>query len=186
MSALICQRPSSIDRRDKRLGNGQARSRRHRIKRAVGPIRRRCFRVHANYLDAFNASRVRIHRQKPKALGLEFGCGFASLPSRFSGFGISTSWRRCCYRASSSRDPLIRSATLARASKRWRGDRMRRRLPPSARPSVMSSAIFETGSKATTTPVAPAVPRVFAFPCRRSSQSSLIQKVLAASTRRTA
>jgi hypothetical protein len=27
----------------------------------------------------------------------------------------------------------------------------------------MSAAIFETGSKATTTPVAPAVPRVFAF-----------------------
>jgi hypothetical protein len=49
-------------------------------------------------------------------------------------------------------DPLIRSTTLARASKRWRGDRMRRRLPPSARPSVMSAAIFETGSKATTTP----------------------------------
>ena len=40
---------------------------------------------------------------------------------------------------------------------------MRRRLPPSARSSVMSAAIFETGSKATTTPVAPAVPRVFAF-----------------------
>ena len=40
---------------------------------------------------------------------------------------------------------------------------MRRRLPPSARPSVMSAAIFETGSKATTTPVSPAVPRVFAF-----------------------
>jgi len=41
MSALICQRPSSIDRRDKRLGNGQARSRRHRIKRAevqLGPV----------------------------------------------------------------------------------------------------------------------------------------------------
>ena len=76
MSALICQRPSSIDRRDKRLGNGQARSRRHRIKRAVGPIRPRCFRVHANYLDALNSSRVRIHRQKPKALGLKFGCGF--------------------------------------------------------------------------------------------------------------
>ena len=76
MSALICQRPSSIDRRDKRLGNGQARSRRHRIKRAVGPIRPRSFRVHANYLDALNASRVRIHRQKPKALGLKFGCGF--------------------------------------------------------------------------------------------------------------
>jgi hypothetical protein len=66
MSALICQRPSSIDRRDKRLGNGQARSRRHRIKRAVGPIRPRSFRVHANYLDALNASRVRIHRRKPK------------------------------------------------------------------------------------------------------------------------
>jgi uncharacterized sporulation protein YeaH/YhbH (DUF444 family) len=58
----VCQRSSSIDRRDKRLGNGQARSRRHRIKRAVGPIRRRSFRVHANYLDALNASRVRIHR----------------------------------------------------------------------------------------------------------------------------
>ena len=77
MSALICQRPSSIDRRDKCLGNGQARSRRHRIKRAVGPIRPRSFRVQANYLDALNASRVRIHRQKPKALGLKFGCGFA-------------------------------------------------------------------------------------------------------------
>jgi hypothetical protein len=59
MSALICQRPSSIDRRDKRLGNGHARARRHRIKRAVGPIRPRSFRVHANYLDALNASRVR-------------------------------------------------------------------------------------------------------------------------------
>ncbi len=76
MSKLICQRPSSIDRRDKRLGNGQARSRRHRIKRAVGPIRPRSFGVHANYLDALNASRVRIHRQKPKALGLKFSCGF--------------------------------------------------------------------------------------------------------------
>ena len=76
MSALICQRPSSIDRRDKRLGNGQARSRRHRIKRAVRPIRPRSFGVHANYLDVLNASRVRIHRQKPKALGLKFSCGF--------------------------------------------------------------------------------------------------------------
>ena len=46
---------------------------------------------------------------------------------------------------------------------RRRDDRMRRRLPPSARPSVMSGAIFETGFEATTTPVAPAVPRVFAF-----------------------
>src|ERR1700686_5196797 len=32
--------------------------------------------IQANYLDALNASRVRIHRQKPKALGLKFGCGF--------------------------------------------------------------------------------------------------------------
>lgn len=39
---------------------------------------------------------------------------------------------------------------------------MRRRLPPSARSSVMSAAIFED-SKAMATPVAPAVPRVFAF-----------------------
>ena len=60
------------------------------------------------------------------------------------------------------------------------------RLPPGARSSVMSAAIFETGSKATTTAVASAVPRVFAFPYKRSTQSSLIQKVLAASTRRTA
>ena len=82
MSASICQRPSSIDRRDKRLGNGHARARRHRIKRAVGPIRPRSFRVHANYLDALNASRVRIHRQKPKALGLKFGCGFTALLPR--------------------------------------------------------------------------------------------------------
>jgi len=58
------------------FGQWQARSRRHRIKRAVGPIRPRSFRVQANYLDALNASRVRIHRQKPKALGLKFGCGF--------------------------------------------------------------------------------------------------------------
>src|ERR1700692_4345998 len=76
MSALICQRPSSIDRRDKRLGNGQARSRRPRIKRAVGPMRPRSSVVNANYLDALNTSRVRIHRKKPKALSLKFGCGF--------------------------------------------------------------------------------------------------------------
>ena len=76
MSALIWQRPFSIDRRNKRLGNGEARSRRHRIKRAVGPIRPCFFRVQANYLDALNASHVRIHRQKPKALDLKFGCGF--------------------------------------------------------------------------------------------------------------
>ena len=76
MSSLICQRPSSIDRRDKRLGNGHTRARRHRLKRAAGPIRPRSFRIYANYLDALNASRVRIHRQKPKAFGLKFGCGF--------------------------------------------------------------------------------------------------------------
>jgi hypothetical protein len=46
------------------------------LKRALGPIRPRSFRVHANYLDALNASRVPIHRQKPKALDLKFGCGF--------------------------------------------------------------------------------------------------------------
>jgi DCC1-like thiol-disulfide oxidoreductase len=115
MSTSICQRPSSIDRRDKRLGNGQARSRRLRVKRAVGPIRPFFFRVHANYLDALNASRVRIHRQKPKALGLKFGCGFT------------------------------------------------RHLFHQGSPASGSAAIFETGSKATTTPVAPAVPRVFAF-----------------------
>ncbi len=67
MSALIWQRPFSIDRRNKRLGNGEARSRRHRINRAVGAIRPRSFRVHANYLDALNASRVR--NPSPEAEG---------------------------------------------------------------------------------------------------------------------
>jgi hypothetical protein len=55
--------PAPIFHRPTRLGNGQARSRRHRIKRAVGPIPPRSLRVRANYLDALNASRVRIHRQ---------------------------------------------------------------------------------------------------------------------------
>jgi hypothetical protein len=88
MSALICQRPSSIDRRDKRLGNGQA-----PLASASDQARRRVQFGPRNYLDALNASRVRIHRQKPKALGLKFSCGFTRhlLPSRFSGFGISTS-----------------------------------------------------------------------------------------------
>jgi hypothetical protein len=58
---------------------------------------------------------VRIHRQKPKALGLKFGCGFT------------------------------------------------RHLFHQGSPASGSAAIFETDSKATTTPVAPAVPRVFAF-----------------------
>ena len=143
MSALIWQRLSSIDRRNKRLGNGQARSRRHRIKRAVGAIRPRSFRVHANYLDALNASRVRIHRQKPKALGLKFGCGFTRhlLHQGSPASEISTSRRWCCYRSSSSRDPVIRSPRWRGRAQRRRGDRMRRRLPPSARSSVMSAAI---------------------------------------------
>jgi hypothetical protein len=38
--------------------------------------------VQANYLDARNASRVRIHRQKPKSLGVRFGCGLS--PMRFT------------------------------------------------------------------------------------------------------
>ena len=52
------------------LRSSEARSRRHRINRAVGAIRPRSFRVHANYLGALNASRLRILRQKPKAPGL--------------------------------------------------------------------------------------------------------------------
>jgi hypothetical protein len=35
--------------------------------------------VQANYLDALNVSRVRIHSQKPKALGLRFGCGLSPM-----------------------------------------------------------------------------------------------------------
>jgi hypothetical protein len=127
MSALICQRPSSIDRRDKRLGNGQARSRRHRIKRAVGPIRPRSFRVHANYLDALNASRVRIHRQKPKALGLKFGCGFTrhllhqgSPASGYRPLGGGS------VTAQAQAGTLSFDPPRARASKRWRGDRGRK------------------------------------------------------------
>jgi len=58
---------------------------------------------------------VRIHRQKPKALGLKFGCGFT------------------------------------------------RHLFHQGSPASGSAAIFETGSKATISPVAPTVPRVFAF-----------------------
>jgi hypothetical protein len=69
---------------------------------------------------------------------------------------------------------------------RWRGDRMRRRLPPSARPSVM----WQPFSRQALRRQPPLLRRpsrgCLLFPCRRSSQSSLIQKVLAASTRRTA
>src|SRR5216684_4076534 len=62
----------------------------------------------------------------------------------------------------------------------------RRRLPPSARSSVMSAAIFETDSKARPPLLRRSSRGCLLFPCRRSSQSSLIQKVLVASTRRTA
>jgi hypothetical protein len=164
MSASNCQRPPSIDRRDRRLGNGQARSRRHRIKRAVGPVRPRSLRymriISTRLIPRVCGSIARSRRHSASSSAADLH-GISL--SRFSGFGISTSWRRCRYRASSSRNALIRSTTLARGSKRWRGDRMRRRLPTSTRPSVMPSAIFETGSKATITSVAPAVPRVFVF-----------------------
>ena len=49
---------------------------------------------------------------------------------------------------------------------------MRRRLPPRARSSVMSGAIFETGFEATTTPVAQAVPWVFA--CSMQAEQSIV------------
>ena len=35
--------------------------------------------VQVNYLDARNASRVRIHRQKPKSLGVRIGCGLSPM-----------------------------------------------------------------------------------------------------------
>ena len=123
MSALICQRPSSIDRRDKRLGNGHARARRHRIKRAVGPIRPRAFRVQANYLDALNASRLRIHRQKPKALGLKFGCGFTR--------GISSSQGSFQFIPRVIRDAIY--DLVARNRYRWFGRRDACILPNSDR-----------------------------------------------------
>ena len=74
----------------------------------------------------------------------------------------------------------------ARASSVGELDRMRRRLPPIARSSVMSAAILGTHSKVTTSLLCRPSRGCLLFPCRRSSQSSLIQKVLAASTRRTA
>ena len=146
MSALICQRPSSIDRRDKRLGNGQARSRRHRIKRAVSPIPSRSFRVRANYLDALNASRVRIHRQKPKALGLKFGCGFT---------------RHLLHQGSpaSGYRPLGGGAVTAQAQ---------------AGPVISDvGSHFETGSKGRPPLLHRPSRGCLLVPCRRSSQSSL-------------
>ena len=50
-------------------------------------------RLQANYLDALNASRVRIHRQKPKALGLKFGCGLPSMGHTVtSPLGFPANW----------------------------------------------------------------------------------------------
>jgi DCC1-like thiol-disulfide oxidoreductase len=57
-----------------------------------------------------------------------------------------------------------------------RSDRMRRRLPPIARSSVMSAAILGTHSKATTIPVVPAVPRVFAFSMQAEQSIVVDQK----------
>jgi hypothetical protein len=81
--------------------------------------------VQANYLDALNASHVRNHRQKPKALGLKFGCGFTRhlFPKVLRLRDIDLLEAALLPRS------LIRSTTSARASKRWRGDRMSRRLP---------------------------------------------------------
>ena len=69
---------------------------------------------------------------------------------------------------------------------RRRDDRMRRRSPPSARPSVMSAAIFEQALRRRPPLLRRPSRGCLLFPRRRRSQSSLIQKVLAASTRRTA
>jgi len=66
--------------------------------------------------------------------------------SRFSGFGISTSGRWCCYRTSSSGTRSFDGLADA-ARPRKRGDRMRRRLPPSARSSVISAAISRQALK---------------------------------------
>ena len=140
MSASICQRPSSIDRRDKRLGNGQARSRRHRIKRAVGPIRPRSFRVQPNYLDALNASRVRIHRQKPKALGLSSAADLRGISSiKVLRLRDINHLDAALLPRKLKPEPLTRSTTLARGRKRWRGDRMRR-------VAAQCSAISDVGS----------------------------------------
>lgn len=95
--------------------------------------------------------------------------------SRFSGFGISTSWRWCCYRTSSSGTRSFdRLADAARP--RERGDRMRRRLPPTARSSVISAAISRQALKRQPPLLRRPSRGCLLFPCRRSSQSSLIQK----------
>src|SRR5258708_39076178 len=52
----------------------------------------------------------------------------------------------------------------------------RRRLPPSARSSVMSAAIFETDSKARPPLLRRSSRGCLLFPCRRSSQSSFDPK----------
>src|SRR6266850_104561 len=81
-------------------------------------------------------------------------------------------------------EPHCSLAHLVRkGEQRRRADRMRRRLPPIARSSVMSAVILGTHSKATTSLLCRPSRGCLLFPCRRSSQSSWIQKVLAASTR---
>jgi hypothetical protein len=50
----------------------------------------------------------------------------------------------------------------------------------------MSTAVFETGSKATAAPVAPAVPLVFAFSMHAEQSIVVDKKIRAASIRRTA
>jgi hypothetical protein len=130
MSALICQRASCIDRRDKRSGDGHARARRHWIEHTVGPVRPRSFRVRANYLDALNASRVRIHRKEPKALGFKLGCGFTR---HLLHQGSPTSGYRplgggaVTAQAQAGPGRSIQPRWRGRAQRR-RGDRMRRRL----------------------------------------------------------
>ena len=186
MSALICRRPSSIDRRDKRLGNGQARSRPHRIKRAVGPIRPRSFRVHANYLDALNTSRgadpsLEAEGTRPEVrLRIYVASLYQGSPA--SGYRLL---EVVLVPHKLKRDPLIRSP-------RRRCSPAQTRRSNETEVAAQCSAIsdigshFETGFEATTTPIAPPSRGCLFFPCRRSSQSSLTQKILAASTRRTA
>src|ERR1700737_1629122 len=73
---------------------------------------------------------------------------------------------------------------LERRAASRRDDRMKRELPPSARPSVMSGARVRLCSDNPS--VAPAVPRVCAFSMQAEQSIVVDPKVLAASTRRTA
>src|ERR1700681_2852484 len=97
------------------------------------------------------------------ALGLKFGCGFTR--HLFHQGSLASGYR-----------PLGGGAVTAQAQAGTAHS-----ITALARVSI-----FETGSKATTTLLRRPPRRCLLFPCRRSSQSSLIQKALAASTRRTA